>query len=49
MSVEGPLTEAEREKLHSILADPKALDAVIDKALKGWNVHGSWKKRIKNP
>jgi hypothetical protein len=48
MSVEEPLTEAEREKLHIILANPKALDAVIDKALEGWRGHRSWKKTTKN-
>jgi len=36
LSLEGPLTEAERKKLRSILNNPKALDEVIDKALKGW-------------
>jgi hypothetical protein len=48
MSVEDSLTEAEREKLHSILSNPKALDAVIDKALEGWSGHRSWKKTTKN-
>ena len=39
-----PLTEAEKKKLHSILSDPKTLDAVIDKALEGWSGRKAWKK-----
>jgi hypothetical protein len=37
MALEEPLTEAEKNKLHRILSDPNALDAVIDKALEGWH------------
>jgi hypothetical protein len=48
MALEEPLTEAEKKKLHSILSDPKALDAVIDKALEGWGGRKSWKKKTKN-
>jgi hypothetical protein len=44
MALEEPLTEAEKKKLHNILNDPKALDAVIDKALEGWSGHRAWKK-----
>ena len=45
MTLEKPLTEAEKEKLHKLLNDPQALDRVIDKALKGWR--GGWKKTKK--
>jgi len=48
MALEEPLTEAEKKKLHSILSDPKALDAVIDKALEGWSGHKAWKKKTKS-
>jgi hypothetical protein len=48
LSAEEPLTEAERKKLRSILANPKALDAVIDKALEGWSNSKSWKKTATN-
>lgn len=48
MALEEPLTQAEKKKLHSILSDPKALDAVIDKALEGWSGHRVWKKKTKN-
>jgi hypothetical protein len=44
MALEGPLTEAEKKKLRSIINDPKALDEVIDKALKGWGAPKPWKK-----
>ena len=44
MALEEPLTEAEKKKLHSILSDLKALDAVIDKALEGWGSRRAWKK-----
>lgn len=47
LTLEQPLTEAERKKLHVILSDPKALDDVIDKALKGWGSHRAWKKTTK--
>jgi hypothetical protein len=45
MSLEEPLTEEERKKLRRILDDPKAVDSVIDKALKGWRGRGAWKKK----
>jgi hypothetical protein len=48
MALEEPLTEAEKKKLRSILSDPKALDAVIDKALEGWSGHKAWKKKTKS-
>jgi hypothetical protein len=48
MALEGPLTEAEKKKLRSILSDPKALDAVIDKALEGWGGRRAWKKKTKS-
>ncbi|MDA4135230.1 MAG: hypothetical protein OK441_06645 [Thaumarchaeota archaeon] len=44
MALEGPLTEEEKKKLRSIISNPKALDEVIDKALKGWGAPKSWKK-----
>ncbi len=47
-SLEEPLTDAERKKLHRILEDPKAVDEVIDKALKGWGGRGAWKKKTRN-
>jgi hypothetical protein len=46
LAVEEPLTEAEKEKLHRIINDPKALDRVIDRALEGW--HAAWKKTKKS-
>jgi hypothetical protein len=49
LTLEESLTEAERKKLHSILANPKALDKVIDKALEGWSGHRTWKKTTQNP
>jgi hypothetical protein len=45
MALEEPLTEAEKKKLRSILTNPKALDAVIDKALEGWGGRRAWKKK----
>lgn len=36
MSLEQPLTEKERMKLDEIMEDPKKLDSLLDKALKGW-------------
>jgi hypothetical protein len=48
MALEKPLTEAEKKKLHSILSDPKALDAVINKALEGWSGRNAWKKKTKS-
>jgi len=45
LSLEEPLSEAERKKLHSILTNPKALDEVIDKALEGWSGHRAWKTK----
>jgi hypothetical protein len=44
MEREEPLTEAEKKKLHKIISNPKALDEVIDKALKGWGTAKGWKK-----
>ena len=46
MALEEPLTEAEKEKLHRTINDPKALDRVIDRALEGW--HAAWKKTKKS-
>ena len=48
MALEEPLTEAERKKLHRIIGNPKALDEVIDKALKGWGTAKAWKKKTRN-
>jgi hypothetical protein len=48
MALEEPLTEAEKKKLRNILSDPKALDAVIDKALEGWGGRRAWKKKTKS-
>lgn len=48
MALEKPLTEDEKKKLHSILSNPKALDAVIDKALERWGGHKAWKKTKKS-
>ena len=48
LSVEEPLTKAERVKLRSILSNPKALDTVIDRALDGWKGRRTWKKRTKS-
>jgi len=48
MVLEEPLTEAEKKKLHSIISNPKALDEVIDKALKGWGTAKAWKKKTRN-
>lgn len=45
-SLEEPLTEAEKAKLHKLIQDPEALDRVINKALKGWR--GGWKKMKKS-
>ncbi len=47
-SLEEPLTEAERKRLRKILDDPKAMDEVINKALKGWGGRGAWKKKTRN-
>jgi hypothetical protein len=44
--LDEPLTEAEKEKLHRIINNPKALDRVIDRALEGW--HTAWKKTKKS-
>ena len=44
LSLEEPLSETERKKLHSILANPKALDEVIDERVEGWSSHRTWKK-----
>lgn len=44
LALEDPLTEEEKKKLHNILSNPKALDAVIDKALEGWSGRKVWKK-----
>jgi hypothetical protein len=41
LTLEEPLTEVEKEKLHKLINDPDALDQVIDKALKGWR--SGWK------
>lgn len=41
---EAPLTEKERKKLHELVNDPRAIDNVLDKALKGWRRGKSWKK-----
>jgi hypothetical protein len=43
LALEEPLTEAEKKKLHNILSNPKALDAVIDEALEGWGNHKACK------
>jgi hypothetical protein len=48
MEHEEPLTEAEKKRLHSIISNPKALDEVIDKALRGWGTAKAWKKKTRN-
>ncbi len=48
LTLEEPLTAAERKKLHNIMNDPKALDDVIDRALKGWSGRRIWKKTTKS-
>jgi hypothetical protein len=48
MALEQPLTEAEKKKLHKIISNPKALDEVIDKALRGWGTAKAWKKKTRN-
>jgi hypothetical protein len=44
LSLEEPLADEEKKKLRSILDNPRALDQVIDKALKGWGSHRTWRK-----
>ena len=41
---EPPLTEKERKRLHELVNNPRAIDTVLDKALKGWRRGKSWKK-----
>ena len=47
MTLEETLTEKERKKFHKLINDPEAMDALLDKALKGWRRGKGWKKQIK--
>jgi len=46
LSLEEPLTDEERMKLRNIIDNPKALDLVVDKALKGWRTHRTSQKKM---
>jgi hypothetical protein len=47
MPLEKPLTEEERKKLRELVNDPRAMDTILHKALKGWGHGKSWKKPTK--
>lgn len=47
MTLEEPLTELEKRKFRELVNDPRAMDTILDKALKGWRRGKSWKKQTK--
>ena len=47
MSLEEPMGEKEKSKLHEILTNPRELDKVINQALKGWRRGRVWKQKTK--
>ena len=47
VTLQEPLSEKERKKLHELISNPEAVDALLDKALKGWRRKKSWKKQTK--